>query len=198
MLIAPAAYTASSDTVIYPGEAYIQSANYSGTGCPVGSTNFIFHEEANEFSVNFKHFKVSSDANYNTSYCQLKLTIVAPPGVAYRLNSLTYKGRARLDQSGMATIANNSRLQGITPANKSTQYVYGSVNKTAEQYFQQTALAGQPQNWSTCSRHTPLEIKTEVNLSSKDLQSAITISSINVKILFSRKKCTNRLSAKSI
>ncbi|MDE1465144.1 DUF4360 domain-containing protein [Spartinivicinus poritis] len=197
-LIVPIAYATPSDIVIYPGEAYIQSANYSGTGCPIGSTDFIFQEGANEFSVSFKHFKVDNDANYSSSYCQLKFTIVAPPGVAYRLNSLTYKGHATLDQSGMATIANNSRLQSITPINKSTQYVYGSLDNTTEQYFQQTTLTDHLQNWSACNRHAPLEIKTEVSLNSKDQQSTITIKSINGKILFSRKHCSSRLNAKSI
>ncbi|WP_163830769.1 DUF4360 domain-containing protein [Spartinivicinus ruber] len=195
LLIVPASFAAKSSFVIYPGEAYIQSVNYSGTGCPLGSANFTFHKNANEFNVSFKHFKLNNYTNYNTSYCELKFTIVAPPGVAYQLNSLTYQGYASLDQAGMVTIANASRLKGTTSINKSTQYVYGSLDNSTKQRFQQTALSNHYQTWSTCNKQRPLKITTTVNLNSKDQESTIAIDSINGKITFSRQYCDEKLNS---
>lgn len=177
------------EVVIYPGEAYIQTANYTGTGCPLNSASFIFHQGANQFSVNFKHFTVNNHSKYDSSYCELTFTIVAPPGVAYRLHYLEYQGHTELDQDGSATISNDSRLQGKVIANKSTRYLYGSLDGMGSQYFQRSVLKNHYQTWSTCSWRTPLEVTTKLSLSSGDLRSAVTIDNLSGKISFSRKPC---------
>ncbi|TAQ89978.1 hypothetical protein B7494_g1726 [Chlorociboria aeruginascens] len=170
-----------------PTEVYINSIAYGGTGCPQGSVGSFISTDLSTFTLIFDSFVASIGPGVAITServnCQLNIDLQYPSGFQYSILDTEFRGYVGIDK-------------GVTAVQAATYYFTGSSSQASVS----TTFAG-PQDgdyaitdsvpftstiWSPCGSALPLNIDSQVRLSSTVSTGTgeITDDSIDGKITF--------------
>ncbi|MFW7377775.1 MAG: DUF4360 domain-containing protein [Oligoflexus sp.] len=119
-LLAPVALftavNASANETPNPREIYIQSINYNGTGCPLGTVAENVSPDGQAFTLTFSDYIAEAsqwasprDARKN---CQITLNLNVPSGFQYTVASFDYRGFLDLQKGTKANYSTSYYFQG--------------------------------------------------------------------------------------
>ncbi|KAH8589932.1 secreted protein, partial [Bisporella sp. PMI_857] len=151
-----------------PNDIYINKFTYAGSGCPAGSVANSTDASKQVLTLLFDQYVASigpgtkvADRRKN---CAVSLDIHYPQGYQYSIFSADYRGYADLDK-------------GVTGEQQSTYYFSGQQQQFKAKttwkgeyradYLLTDKYAIESVVWSPCGANLPLNINTEVRLSSQ-------------------------------
>jgi hypothetical protein len=170
-----------------PTQVYINSISYGGTGCPQGSVGQFISADRTTFTIIFDSMVASIGTGValteNRKNCQLNIDLQYPSGFQYSVLSTEFRGYASLGT-------------GITGVQQATYYFSGSsaqaststtfVGPTEGDYEVTDAIPFTSTIWSPCGAALPLNINSQVRLTSKNSSSSgvLTEDSVDGKVTF--------------
>lgn len=185
----PAASASATSSAVGPNPTgvYINSIAYGGTGCPQGSVGSFISADRTTFTLIFDSFVASigpgvpvTDERLN---CQLNLDLEYPSGFQYSILNTEFRGYAGLDA-------------GVTGVQAATYYFSGSTAQamtsttftgpTDGDYEITDAIPFTSTIWSPCGAALPLNIDSQVRLSSTSTTATgeLTTDSVDGKVQF--------------
>jgi len=150
-----------------PTEVYINSIAYGGTGCPQGTVGSFISADRTTFTLIFDSYVASIGPGIaitnNRLNCQINLDLEYPSGFQYSILNTEFRGYAGLDK-------------GVTGVQQATYYFSGSsaqaststtfVGPVDGDYEITDAIPFTSTIWSPCGAALPLNINSQVRLSS--------------------------------
>jgi hypothetical protein len=167
-----------------PGQVYIHSISYGGTGCPQGTVGSSFANDRQSFTLIFDSFVASSGVGVpptaSRKNCQVNINMLWPNGYTFAVNSIEYRGFTQLPAGVIAEQKATYYFQGeITQASSLSRWV-GPVSRdyVALDQFVTGALT-----WAPCGRVVPVNVNAQVRLIGPPAsQAQITTDSIEGKV----------------
>ncbi|CZR68010.1 uncharacterized protein PAC_17909 [Phialocephala subalpina] len=159
---------ARQGTALDLSEVYMRNITYGGSGCPQGSVGQFLSDDRDTFTLIFDSFQAQTGPgttpDESRRYCQINLDLNYPQGFQYSVFQTTFRGYTYLDP---AVTARESALYYFSGPNQqqvttSTTF-HGPVN---ENYVINSAVAFTSLVWSPCGAHWPLNLGTQVTLTS--------------------------------
>jgi len=183
----PTSATTSSATGPNPTQVTINSIAYGGTGCPQGSVGSFISADRQTFTLIFDSFVASIGPGVAVTAervnCQLNINLQYPSGFQYSILGTTFRGYAGLDK-------------GVTGTQSATYYFSGSQSQAATSSTFKGPTDGDYEIadqvpfsttiWSPCGAALPLNINSQVRLSStvSTATGLLTEDSVDGKVTF--------------
>lgn len=166
-----------------PRLVYVESIYYGGTGCPQGSLVQGLSEDRSSLSLVFDKFVVSAGPGVpiteNRKNCQINLNLRVPQGWSYSVAQVNYLGFVQLAAGQTGSQKSIFYFQGDVAQISANSNFSGPVSRD---YLTGDFIPVSSQIWSSCNGAKPLNINTQVRISSPQLSGQITTDSIDGKV----------------
>ncbi|RDL33797.1 Uncharacterized protein BP5553_08165 [Venustampulla echinocandica] len=183
----PAAPAATPSGAPNPSQVTINSITYGGTGCPQGSVGSYISPDRLTFTLIFDSFMASIGPGVpitsSRANCQLNINLQYPSGFQYSVLDTQFRGYADLGA-------------GVTGVQSATYYFSGSATQAStsttfkgpisSDYLVEDAIPFTSTIWSPCGAALPLNINSQVRLTSTNSASSglLTQDSVDGKVSF--------------
>lgn len=151
-----------------PSSVKIRAISHGGTGCPQGTVGSLVASDLTAFTLIYDQFIAevgpTVSRRENRKYCQLTVDLDYPEGWTYTLVSLDYRGFADLEDRVKAEQKTTYYFQASTEEMTFESELNGAMSKD---YHYRDFLAIDTL-YAPCNQRKPLNIKTEIRLSSSD------------------------------
>jgi hypothetical protein len=183
---------ASEALVDVPSEVTIQSASYSGSGCPADSVHLKISTDEQLLYVDFDQLvaQTGPGQSIDRKNCELRFTLHVPPGWTVALSRVAYRGHAGL-QAGVVGEQKSSYFFAGKPIHTDA----AAMTRLVGPYFDDYARSDGSGvlDYSPCGAVDPmLVINAQVRV--QGIEGQMTLDSI-IGYHFAWKKCLERLTA---
>jgi len=150
-----------------PADVSINSISYGGTGCPQGSVGSFISADRETFTLIFDSYVASIGPGVavteNRLNCQINLDLEYPSGFQYSVLNTEFRGYAAMDKGVTGVQEATYYFSGAT-AQASTQTTF--TGPTSGDYEIVDSIPFTSTVWSPCGAALPLNIDSQVRLSS--------------------------------
>jgi len=168
-----------------PREVRINGVSYGGNGCPQGTVSSSLNSERTIITLIFDAYSATigpkaKSRNDARRYCQLNVRVQYPGGYQYSVFKVDTRGYADLDGGVSGEILTTYYFSGESKDAKTRLNINGPLHAT---YRKSDSLKAESQVWSPCGKEGLINIKTEINLTSRDDRAGglLTVDSIDAK-----------------
>ncbi|KAF2404089.1 hypothetical protein EJ06DRAFT_469510 [Trichodelitschia bisporula] len=173
---------APSDT---PRDVRINGVNYGGTGCPQGTVSSSLNSERTVMTLIFDVYAATIGPKAKSRsearrYCQLNLKVQYPGGYQFSVFKVDTRGYADLEGGVTGEILTTYYFSGESKDAKTRLTINGPQHAT---YRKSDSLKSESMVWSPCGKEGLINIKTEINLTSRNDNAGglLTVDSIDAK-----------------
>jgi len=149
-----------------PENVEVRGFAYNGSGCPLGTVAWYIPDDrraltlifGQNFTAQASPLTAPSDAR---KFCQLAIDLDFPAGYSYSVISADYRGFAELEDAVVGTQTSLYYFSGFTGPRFRSRY----VGPFSDSYFRRDTLGIEAAVWSPCGASRPLNISTQVAVS---------------------------------
>ncbi|KAG9235544.1 hypothetical protein BJ875DRAFT_373994 [Amylocarpus encephaloides] len=150
-----------------PSQVTIKGITTSGTGCPQGSVGQFLDSSRQTFTLIFDQYvaSIGPDAPNvdNRKFCQINLQLHYPQGFQYSIMSTIYRGFVQLDSGVTGSQGATYYFTGQSAQVSTKSSFKGPISKD---YTITDTLNIASTIWSPCGADLPINIKSQISLSS--------------------------------
>lgn len=171
-----------------PTQVTINSISYGGTGCPQGSVGSFISADHSTFTLIFDSMVASIGSGTtitdNRKNCQLNINLQYPSGFQYSVLSTTFRGYSYLQNANVTGVQQATYYFSGSTAQASTSTTFNGPQDG--DYEVSDSIPFTSTIWSPCGQALPLNINSQVRLTSKDTssQGQLTQDSVDGKVDF--------------
>ncbi|KAL1874345.1 hypothetical protein VTK73DRAFT_477 [Phialemonium thermophilum] len=157
-----------------PNEIQIQSATFSGNGCPQGTVSTSISPDKTVITFGFDGFQTYIGPGYNptekTKNCQLHLNLKYPGGFQFAVVDSTYHGYAQLDPGVTGTFYSTYYFSQDASATTTTQtsITGGGIWQDGQVYTKADTVPTASYIYSPCGANGILNINNRIALTSNN------------------------------
>jgi hypothetical protein len=175
-----------------PKEIQIQSATFSGNGCPQGTVSTSISPDKTVVTFGFDGFQTyigpSVPANQKTKNCQLHLSLKYPGGFQFSVVESTYHGYAQLDPGVTGTFYSTYYFSQDASATTTTQTSIqgGGVWAQGQVYTKNDKIPTASFIFSPCGANGILNINNRIALTTTNNTASGEITDDDATIAFTQ------------
>lgn len=144
-----------------PGQVYIRSIQYNGSGCPVGSVAGNVSPDKKAFTLTFAEYiaDVGPQRRIDRKFCQLIVNLQIPQGYQFSIGTFDYRGFIALDPGTQAMHQTSYYFQGQGQTGRFNKRIFGP---NFDDFFFREQVGLESLVWSPCGAQRALNIKTSL------------------------------------
>jgi hypothetical protein len=168
LALALASSTALAQSSPPPGSVSLGALNYAGPGCPDGSLAVSLSPDGSAFTILYSSLVAATgpgvDASQSVSGCQLSLSLAGPPGWAWAVDSIDFRGYVKLDPHVLAQEKDDYHFADGRHVNSAMDVFHGPLDEDYVDHVAPHGNSGAP--YSACGG-SPITISTEARITGR-------------------------------
>ncbi|KAJ9131622.1 hypothetical protein NKR23_g11653 [Pleurostoma richardsiae] len=175
-----------------PNEIQIQSASFSGNGCPQGTVSTSISPDKTVITFGFDSFQTyigpGISPTEKTKNCQLHLSLKYPGGFQFAIVDSTYHGYAQLDKGVTGTFYSTYYFSQDASATTTTQTSIqgGGIWADGQVYTKQDQVPTASVIWAPCGANGILNINNRIALTSTNSSASGQVTDDDATVAFTQ------------